>query len=324
MESTIKDINKVTVVGAGFMGSGISAVYVRAGLDLILVDVSEVQLEKGLTKMKGDLAVLSAHDLLRGQSVDELMARVHPTTDLPGAVEQADLVHEIVFEDLNLKLALFKQLDEICHSDVILATNTSGFRIKELAQATRRPDKVVGIHYISPPYILKPVEVIASDLTSPETVEAARRFVLKIDKSPVVCKDVPGFLVNRIQLALFNVCHSIVEKGLASPEDIDNAMRLSVGPRLALWGVLKTEDVVVSKATELAGLKYMLEETGEERYRPTELFTRMVAQGEIGMLGGKGWYDYSGRSQAEIARTRDSAIIEILKYLEEVEEQTRL
>lgn len=322
MKSTVKEINRVTVVGAGFMGSGISVVYARAGIDLNLVDVGEEHLKKGLAKMRADLEALAAHDLLRGQAVDDVMARVHPTTDLTAAVETADLVHEIVWEDLNLKLSLFKQLDEICHPDTILATNTSGFRIKELAQATKRPNRVVGIHYISPPYILKPVEVIASDLTSAETVDAARQFVLKIDKVPVVCKDVPGFLVNRIQLALFSVCHSVVEQGLATPEDIDNAMRLSVGPRLALWGVLKTEDVVVNKGTLLAGLKYLFEETGEERYKPTALLERMVAQGEIGLLGGKGWYDYSGRPQAEIARTRDSAIIEILKFLEEVEPRT--
>ncbi len=321
MESKPKNIENVTVVGAGFMGSGISLVYVRAGFDIRLVDVSREQLDRALAKMRADAGTLAAHDMLKGQSVDDLMARVHTSTDIPAAVANADLVHEIVSENIDLKRSLFKQLDELSPPDAILASNTSGFRIGELAAATRRPDKVVGIHYISPPYILKPVEVVAGELTSAETVEAARQFVIRIDKVPVVCKDVPGFLVNRIQLALFNVCHSVVEQGLATPADIDNAMRLSVGPRLALWGVLKTEDVVVSKATELAGLKYLYEETGLDRYKPTELLENMVARGEIGMLGGKGWYDFSGRSPAEIARERDDAIIEILQWLEGREEK---
>lgn len=324
MGNKLKDINTVTVVGAGFMGSGISVVYVVAGLSIQLVDVGQDQLEKALANMRANLETLAAHDLLGGQPIDALMARVHPTTDLPASVANADLVHEIVFEDLDLKISLFKQLDELCPRDTILASNTSGFRIRDLALATGRPDRVVGIHYISPPYILKPVEVIASDLTSPETVEAARRFVLKIDKVPVVCKDVPGFLVNRIQLALYNVCHSVVEQGLATPEDIDNAMRLSVGPRLALWGPLKTEDVVVNKATMLAGLKYLFKETGEDRYKPTALLERMVSEGKVGILGGQGWHDFSGRSSADVARVRDSAIIEILKFLAEVEPRTRV
>jgi 3-hydroxybutyryl-CoA dehydrogenase len=319
-----RDVATVVVVGAGFMGSAISVVYARAGIELDLVDVSDEQLTRSRANMRAALATLAAHGLLDGQSVEDVLARVRLTTDLADVVRSADLVQEAVFEDLAMKTALFRELDELCRPETILASNTASFRIRDLALATRRADRVLGIHFISPATILKPVEIIITEFTSPETLATARGFIVEVGKVPIVCRDVPGFLVNRIQLALVNVCHAIVEQGLATAEDVDLLIRLSVGPRLALWGPLKQEDLVVNKATMLAAMKYLFKETGESRYQPTKKLEAMVARGEVGMLGGRGWYDYAGRSQAEIEQIRDAAVIEVLKFLEEVESRTRV
>lgn len=310
-------IENVTIVGAGRMGRGIAAVCAHRGCNVIIHDVEEGALEQARQEIKSILGYLLEKELITADQIDSTMSRIKGTSDLEGAVKAADLVIESVPEVMELKKEVFKQLDKYCREDTIMATNTSSLRISELGLATSRPEKVAGVHWVYPPYLIPVVEVIATKQTSKQTISAARDFVLSVGKVPIVCKDVPGFVVNRLQCAVFNEAAHLLEQGVASAEDIDNAARMVMGLRFPFWGPLKVEDMVVTKTTMLAIYEFLHKEINMGKYHPPNLLREMVKKGEQGLTTGKGYYNYK-ESPAAVARERDDMIITMLKFLAEL------
>ncbi len=287
------EIKKVCVVGAGTMGNGIAQVVAQAGYETTMVDVKQEFLDKGLAAIKSSLGRFVERGRLSRQGMEKALANIHVTIDLATGAADADYVVEAVFERVEVKAPLFKQLDEICPKHSILASNTSGIPIGLLASTTKRPDKVIGMHFFSPVPMMKGLEVVKSLLTSEETLRVSLDFAKSIGKEAVVVKDSPGFVTNRIIPLVMNEAAKLAEENLASVEDIDKVVRLSfnwpMGPfeLLDLVGV----DVVVDL------LEGIYQQTGWERYKPTRLLKRMVEVGYLGRKVGKGFYTLFAEKQ---------------------------
>jgi len=300
----------ITVIGAGFMGCVIATIYARHGFDVVLHDAVP-----GMLSSFAKRAIPIAHSLSTPElSPEDIVGRVRLVDTLEAAVAQAELVHEVIQENLELKQDLFKKLDQLCPPGVVLASNTSSFLLSHLCRDVVRKERVVGIHYITPAHIVQAVEIIVADFTPPELISWARAFVAKIDHVPVVCREKPGFLINRMQFALMAEIHRIVDEGLASAEDVDNAIRLSLGPRWALWGGLACEDLVASKQTAVAMLEYMHAQTGLPQYQTTATLRRLVSENKLGAATGQGWFEWR-RPNAELVMERDRQLAEMLAWL---------
>ena len=302
----------ITVIGAGFMGCVIATIYARHGFDVVLHDAVP-----GMLSSFAKRAIPIAHSLGTPElSSEDIVGRVRLVDTLEAAVAQAELVHEVIQENLELKQDLFKKLDQLCPPGVVLASNTSSFLLSHLCRDVVRKERVVGIHYITPAHIVQAVEIIVADFTPPELISWARAFVARIDHVPVVCREKPGFLINRMQFALMAEIHRIVDEGLASAEDVDNAIRLSLGPRWALWGGLACEDLVASKQTAVAMLEYMHAQTGQPQYQTTATLRQLVSENKLGAATGQGWFEWR-RPNAELVMERDRQLAEMLAWLAE-------
>jgi 3-hydroxyacyl-CoA dehydrogenase len=310
-----KKINKVVIIGAGMMGRGIGQKMALEGLMVELVDLNQEILDQSLKQISENLKLLVENQYLTQKDAEGVLPRMKISTDLRAAAN-SDFVLEAVPENLDLKKRLFKELDRICPSQTILATNTSTLRISQIASVTNKPDKVIGFHWVNPPYLIPLVELIRGEKTAPETLNICKDLLRRIKLVPAVCeRDIPGFIINRIQKVLLNECLLLVERGIVSLEDIDYIVQLAIGARLALYGPLKINDLVGNKPQSLHGFEYMFKETGDPRFKPSELMKQKVAAGEWGIRTGKGWFDYSGKNFEQLALERDVALIKIFKFL---------
>ena len=279
-------ISKVCVVGSGTMGSGIAQVSAQAGYETTMVDIKQEFLDRGMSNIKASLGKFVEKGRMKQEEMGETLARLRTTVDMKDAARDADYVIEAAFERAEVKLPIFAQLEDVCGKETILASNTSGIPVSLLASATRRPDKVIGTHFMNPVPLMKGVEIVRSLLTSDETLNTSLDFVKSLGKETVVVKDSPGFVTNRIVTLVFNEAAKLLEENLASIEDIDKIEKLShnwpMGPfELAdLVGI----DVVVDL------LEGIYRETGWERYKPAPLLKRMVEIGYTGRKAGKGFY----------------------------------
>ena len=279
-------ISKVCVVGSGTMGSGIAQVSAQAGYETTMVDIKQEFLDRGMSNIKASLGKFVEKGRMRQEEMGATLARLRTTVDMKDAARDADYVIEAAFERAEVKLPIFAQLEDVCRKETILASNTSGIPVSLLASATRRPDKVIGTHFMNPVPLMKGVEIVRSLLTSDETLNTSLDFVQSLGKETVVVKDSPGFVTNRIVTLVFNEAAKLLEENLASIEDIDKIEKLShnwpMGPfELAdLVGI----DVVVDL------LEGIYRETGWERYKPAPLLKRMVEIGYTGRKAGKGFY----------------------------------
>ena len=310
-------IKNVTIVGTGWMGRTIVPACARGGCNVVIHDLDEGALKQSTEAAQSGLDFLMENGVMTTNEVTSAMSRIRATTKLDEALKNAELVIEAVPEALDTKKAVFNQMDKVARQETILATNTSTLSISAIAEATSRPDRVVGIHWFYPAYIMPPVEIVRGIQTSDQTVETAREFIVVLKKMPVVCKEVPGFVINSMQLALFNTATRLLEDGVASAEDIDNAMRVTLGPKLLFWGPLKIEDIVVTKKTMVGAYDYMYAATGSDRYRCPELVRKMVERGELGLLSGKGYYDYTKLPAGAMAKERDEMVVRMLKLMVE-------
>lgn len=284
-------VRKVCVIGAGTMGNGIAQVAAQAGYETTMVDVKQEFLDRGLNAIKASLAKFVEKGKMRQEEMDQTLSRLKTSLSIKDAAGDADYVIEAVFERADVKLSVLRQLEEACPGYTIFASNTSGIPISLLASATRRPDKVIGAHFMNPVPLMKGVEVVKSLLTSEETVQITLNLVRSLGKEPVVVKDSPGFVANRIYILTANEAAKLLEENAASIEDIDKLMKLSfnwpMGPfELAdLIGI----DVIVDL------LEGIYQQTGWERYKPAPLLRRMVEAGYIGRKAGKGFYQLFAR-----------------------------
>ncbi|MEX0405265.1 3-hydroxyacyl-CoA dehydrogenase family protein [Aquibium sp. LZ166] len=302
--------NRISIVGAGFMGSVIATLYARYGYQVVLHDEDVSALDA-----YGERALPIVERLASAEHpADWILSNVTMERTLEAAVDGAFLVHEIVQEDLALKQHLFEKLDRVCEPDVVLATNTSSFLLTDICRRVRHRERVLGIHYVTPAHIVRAVEIIAAEFTPPALVDWGRTFLETIDHIGIACLERPGFLVNRIQFAMQSEIHRIMDEGLASREDIDAAVRLSLGPRLALWGPLLTEDLVASKKTALAVTDYLHQQTGDPNFASRPVLHKLVEDGRLGAASGKGWYEFD-LDHASIVSRRDSQLQELLDWL---------
>jgi 3-hydroxybutyryl-CoA dehydrogenase len=284
-------IRKVCVVGAGTMGNGIVQVVAQAGYETVMVDIKQEFVDRGMEAIKGSLARFVKKGTKTQEEVDQIVARIHTLTDLKEAAKDADYVIEAVFERADVKLPIFEQLDQACPKETILASNTSGIPIALLASATKRPEKVIGMHFMNPVPVMPGLEVVMSLLTSQETLSTSLEFAKSLPKEAVVVKDAPGFVSNRIIPLVLNEAAKLLEENLASIEDIDKICRLSFN-----WpmGPFELSDLVgVDVAVDLCEGIY--QQTGWERYKPTPLLKRMVEIGYTGRKAGKGFYTLFGK-----------------------------
>ncbi|MDR3603645.1 MAG: 3-hydroxyacyl-CoA dehydrogenase family protein [Desulfomonilaceae bacterium] len=282
------DIKKVFVVGSGLMGSGIAQVCATAGLGVILSDVNREMLERALKNIAWSAGKLVEKQKAEGP-LDAIMARITPTDDLALAAE-ANLCIEAVFEKLALKQDVFRNLASVVGPETLLASNTSAIPISSLAAGIQHPERVLGLHFFSPVPMMEAVEVVRSQFTSDEVFAQGKAFVEAIGKEPIlVHKDVPGFLINRINFPATIEAIRMVEAGVGTVEDIDKGLRLATGRRM---GIFETGDMVGLDIT-CGALTAIYEETKDPRWFPPAILRRKVAAGQLGRKTGKGWYEYN-------------------------------
>jgi 3-hydroxybutyryl-CoA dehydrogenase len=282
-------IKKVCVLGAGIMGSGIAQVVAAAGFDVNMRDIEDHFVEKGLATIKFHLDRAVEKEKIEAKQAKAILGRIKGTTELKDAAAEVDLVIEAVVEDMRVKKEVFAELDAFCKPNTILASNTSGLSITEIASATNRPDKVLGVHFFNPAPVMQLVELIRGYVTSDSTLATTKAFIEKLGKTAIEVKEAPGFAVNRILCPMINEAIFVYSEGIATAEDIDQAMVLGANHPM---GPLALADLV-GLDTLLAVLDGLHQELGEDKYRPAPLLRKMVRAGHLGRKSGRGFYDYN-------------------------------
>lgn len=280
-------MNKVFIVGAGVMGLDIAQVFAAAGKSATVRDISGEIVQKAAAKLEKGLQKRVEKGKLAEADKAALLSRVSFTTDLEGA-QDADLVVEAIVERADVKKQVFAALDALCKPECIFATNTSSISITEIASATKRADRFVGMHFFNPATVMKLVEVIRGAQTSDETFEAVRALSVEIGKEPVEVKEAPGFVVNRLLIPMINEACCLVESGVATPEAIDAAMKLGANHPM---GPLALGDLVGLDVC-LFIMDSLYEETRDPKFRASGLLRKMVRAGLLGRKTGKGFYAY--------------------------------
>jgi 3-hydroxybutyryl-CoA dehydrogenase len=281
-------IQKVAVIGAGTMGHGIAQVAAQAGFDVVLEDVSEDFVRRGLSHIEDNLKKGVARGKVTEDDMRSAISRIRASTDVEDAVAAADLVIEAVVEKLDAKRDLFSQLDRACKPHAILATNTSSLSIAAIASATGRADRVIGMHFFNPVHIMKLVEVVIASETSEETHAAALDVSARMGKEAITVKDAPGFATSRLGVALGLEAMRMLEQGVASAEDIDKAMALGYNHPM---GPLRLTDLV-GLDIRLSIADYLFEKLASEVFRPPDILRRKVAEGKLGKKTGEGFYKW--------------------------------
>jgi 3-hydroxybutyryl-CoA dehydrogenase len=311
----LNQIKKITVVGAGIMGHGFATLFAQRGFSVHLQDIDQDLLKKAYAQIAINLDTFVEQGLISKKGRAEALEKIITTPDLQEAAGKADFVLEAVPEILELKKEIFEKLDRIAPAHAILASNTSALSITEIASRTQRPQKTIVIHWVNPPHIIPVVEIVRGEKTSDETAELSYRLMLKLGKKPVrILKEVPGFLFNRLQLALYREALHCLETGVATAEDIDLVVKAGYGFRLATLGPLETCD--------FGGLDTFLRICQnlfphlDASHEPPPLLKRLVAEGKLGIKTGEGFYRYPSGAIKKKFQERDRRLIQQLKLFQ--------
>lgn len=287
------NIHKVTVIGAGTMGNGIAHVYAMNGFQVNLTDISEAALNKAIDTITKNLDRMVTKGSINGETKTTTLNNIHTLVNLADAVVDCDLVIEAATENIDLKLRIFKQLDELASEKAILATNTSSISITKIASVTSRPGQVIGMHFMNPVPVMKLVEIIRGYATTDEVTNKIMRMSEKLGKSPVEVNDYPGFVANRILIPMINEAIYSLHEGVAGVTEIDTVMKLGMAHPM---GPLQLADFI-GLDTCLSIMRVLQEGFGNPKYAPCPLLVNMVTAGKLGVKSGEGFYDYSKGSK---------------------------
>ncbi len=280
---------KVVIVGSGTMGAGVGQLCSQQGFEAVITDINQELADKGRARVEKGLLKRVEKGKITKDVVDDVMSRITAAGDL-SAVAEADFVIESALEDLEIKKKIFAELDGLAKPDVILATNTTSLSISAMAEATKRPDKVVQMHFFNPPVIMKLVEIMPGKQTSPETLAAAEAFAKDLGKDPVVCKnEAPAGIVSRVLGCLLNEATWLYESGVADAENIDKAMKLGAGHPMGPLTLLDMIGLDIHRAK----MQTLYREIGDERYKHPPIVDQLIEKGHLGRKAGKGFYDYT-------------------------------
>jgi 3-hydroxybutyryl-CoA dehydrogenase len=281
------DIHTIGIVGAGQMGSGIAQVASQAGFHILLHDISEAVIARGMTGLGKGLERIVARGKLTEEERQAILSRIHPTLSFE-ALCDGDFIIEAATENETLKTELFRRLHAACRPQVILASNTSSISITRLGSASGRPELVIGMHFMNPPPVMRLVEIVRGLATAPETYETVKALAERMGKSTMVAEDSPGFIVNRVLLPMINEAIYAIFEGVGSVEDVDMAMKLGTNQPM---GPLELADLI-GLDTCLAIMEVMQDVLGDDKYRPCPLLKKYVDAGYLGRKAGRGFYRY--------------------------------
>lgn len=283
----------IGVIGAGTMGNGIAHVFAQSGYSVRLIDLSQDALDKALATISKNLDRMVAKEKISESDKTNTLSNIDTFTDMSSAVKGLDLVVEAATENMDIKLKIFSQLDELCDAHTILGSNTSSISITKIASATQRPDKVIGMHFMNPVPIMKLVEVIRGYATSDEVTNTIMEVSKSLGKAPVEVNDYPGFVANRILMPMINEAIITLHEGVAGVEEIDTVMMLGMAHPM---GPLHLADFIGLDVC-LSILEVMHQGFGNPKYAPCPLLVNMVTAGKLGVKSGEGFYDYSDGSR---------------------------
>lgn len=288
-------MKNVAVIGAGTMGNGIAHTFAQSGFNVQLIDISEASLKRGMDTIAKNLDRMVAREKISEADKAETLGNITTFTSITDGVKNVDLVVEAATENVELKLNIFKQLDEACQAETILASNTSSISITQIAAVTKRPEKVIGMHFMNPVPIMKLVEIIRGYSTSDEVTNTIMELSKKLGKTPTEVNDYPGFVANRILMPMLNEAIETLYNGVAGVEEIDTVMKLGMAHPM---GPLQLADFIGLDIC-LSILNVMYDGFKNPKYAPCPLLVNMVRAGKLGVKSGEGFYDYSESRKAE-------------------------
>jgi 3-hydroxybutyryl-CoA dehydrogenase len=314
MAVAFKDIKNISIIGAGLMGHGIAQIFSVKGYNVTLMDLSAELLAEAIKNVRANLTLMAENGIGKAENIDDAISRIKTTSDLSEAAQDADFVVEAVSEKLELKQKVFTDLDAKCSPRTILASNTSVISITQIAEKSKLRDRIVGTHFWNPPYLIPLVEVIRANDTSTQAMDTTMEILSAVGKHPVrVEKDVPGFVGNRLQHALWREAISIVENGIAEPEVVDEVVKYGFGIRLPVLGPIENADMVGLDLT-FAVHDYILEHI-ERSKSPSPILQEKIKKGDLGFKSGQGFQKWTPEEAKKSRKRLQEYLLKVIKNL---------